>query len=394
MCECEAKTVPGSADAAGGRLKLWEFTDRAHCSVIGTCLSAVDLRKLAAKLRLTFDDDANDYDVHAYFVKAAADDSQEARAIHKLLDTRFAGILRIVARLRGDRALAERWEEMKAKGQIAGAFWALMTHRHVSTEIRARIFGDVHMLSHEVGAAHGRQGRELAGLKSQLEDLEKRRARVEAGLRASIAERDDRITGLESALTEARAKGDSGSGPTTEHTSRRRRHDESKIQRALESARYRARVAEAEIRLLRDMLARAQEGGRTAPRTVTVENSASGRDVMADARRLDGHSYLYIGGRDNQFAYLRDVAGLFGVELIHHDGGLTDAITRIDDVLPSVECVLCPINCVSHDACQRAKSGCKKHGKTFMPLRSASKTSLRDALISLMVGPGGPGAAE
>ena len=99
--------------------------------------------------------------------------------------------------------------------------------------------------------------------------------------------------------------------------------------------------------------------------------------------RLDGRSFLYVGGRDCQVAHLRQIAGSFGAELLHHDGGLREAVSRIDTVLPSVDCVFCPIDCISHDACIRVKNGCKKFGKAFVPLRNGSKSSLERALHTL-----------
>lgn len=94
-------------------------------------------------------------------------------------------------------------------------------------------------------------------------------------------------------------------------------------------------------------------------------------------------SFLYVGGRDCQVAHLRQIANAHGAELIHHDGGLREAVSRIDTVLPSVDCVFCPIDCISHDACLRVKSGCKKFGKTFVPLRNGSKSSLERALTDM-----------
>lgn len=94
-------------------------------------------------------------------------------------------------------------------------------------------------------------------------------------------------------------------------------------------------------------------------------------------------SFLYVGGRDCQVAHLRAIASNFGAELIHHDGGLREAVSRIDTLLPSVDCVFCPIDCISHDACLRVKSGCKKFAKTFIPLRNGSKSSLERALQTM-----------
>ncbi|MFT4185240.1 MAG: DUF2325 domain-containing protein [Rhizobium sp.] len=112
------------------------------------------------------------------------------------------------------------------------------------------------------------------------------------------------------------------------------------------------------------------------------------REVQAPAQAsgkssLDGRSFLYVGGRDCQVAHLRQIASNFGAELIHHDGGLREAVSRIDTVLPSVDCVFCPIDCISHDACLRVKTGCKKFGKAFIPLRNGSKSSLERALTTM-----------
>jgi hypothetical protein len=118
------------------------------------------------------------------------------------------------------------------------------------------------------------------------------------------------------------------------------------------------------------------------------KNKQAGRDkqtveVEARSERKELRSFLYVGGRDCQVAHLRQIASNFGAELIHHDGGLREAVSRIDTVLPSVDCVFCPIDCISHDACLRVKTGCKKFGKAFIPLRNGSKSSLERALQTI-----------
>ncbi|WP_137154823.1 DUF2325 domain-containing protein [Rhizobium sp. FKL33] len=115
------------------------------------------------------------------------------------------------------------------------------------------------------------------------------------------------------------------------------------------------------------------KGGQASARE-RVEAGGEGRTG------LKGRSILYVGGRDCQVAHLRQIAENFGAELIHHDGGLREAVSRIDTVLPSVECVFCPIDCISHDACLRVKTGCKKTGTSFVPLRNGSKSSFERAL--------------
>jgi hypothetical protein len=114
------------------------------------------------------------------------------------------------------------------------------------------------------------------------------------------------------------------------------------------------------------------KAGQGVPETVEV------RDQVRAIR-----SFLYVGGRDCQVAHLREIASAHGAEMFHHDGGLREAVSRIDTVLPSVDCVFCPIDCISHDACLRVKTGCKKFGKRFIPLRNGSKSSLERALAEM-----------
>ena len=124
----------------------------------------------------------------------------------------------------------------------------------------------------------------------------------------------------------------------------------------------------------------ARKAKKGSNREIRVSADAAAEAQPSGRSKLDGRSFLYVGGRDCQVAHLREIASSFGAELIHHDGGLREAVSRIDTVLPSV---FCPIDCISHDACVRVKTGCKKFGKAFIPLRSGSKSSLERALNTM-----------
>lgn len=125
---------------------------------------------------------------------------------------------------------------------------------------------------------------------------------------------------------------------------------------------------------------------KTSKNASKQDSRKNGGDCSPAETKADLKSFLYVGGRDCQVAHLREIASAHGAELIHHDGGLREAVSRIDTVLPSVDCVFCPIDCISHDACLRVKTGCKKHGKRFIPLRNGSKSSLERALQDIRDG--------
>lgn len=377
MCANHPNQRPRTKNASSRRLRFWEYTDAAHCLVVGTCLSHADLLKIGRKLHLRYDDDVLDHDVHSYFVSKANLESPEARAMHKLLDLRHSGMLRIVSR-QPESALPELWQQMKDSGQIAGALYAFMTLRIVPQPLRARIFGEVHMLSHLLGASYRQQSAETIRLQAELEETRIRRMRVEAGLHASLEEKtshirkmEDEVAKLRGALAEARSAPDpTGKAPVS-----------GKSQRAIEMARKRAQAAEAEnhrLQLRLDSLKRDNNRLRLAARKqqIQITDERAGPD-------LQGCSILYLGGKSKLVPHLENHARSSGASFMHHDGGLEDNITRIDAVLPSVDCVVCPINCISHDACLRAKHGCQKLGKVFLPLKNDSQACFKQALKQL-----------
>ncbi len=200
--------------------------------------------------------------------------------------------------------------------------------------------------------------------------------RMESILKAKIAERDRRIADLERQLAALRkqmaAAADAVAPAVVDATAQA----EVKAAQSVEVTTIKRRTGEAE---------------RKAMREKNRQKHQARRDVEADQKsdgkaELKGRSFLYVGGRDCQVAHLRQIASSYGANLIHHDGGLREAVSRIDNVLPSVDCVFCPIDCISHDACIRVKTGCKKWEKAFVPLRNGSKSSFERALQSMSQG--------
>lgn len=78
--------------AAGPRFRLGNMDPHLHCSVIGTCLSTTELRKLMA--RFIDVGSADDLDVHHEAVRLASRNPDVARALGKALDRRHEASLR------------------------------------------------------------------------------------------------------------------------------------------------------------------------------------------------------------------------------------------------------------------------------------------------------------
>ena len=379
-------TVPALPPA---RLRLWQLAPRFHCSVIGTCLSMGDLRRLARKIGLERHRQADDYELHRSFVAIAATDGPAARLLQRTLDRRFGAELRRAARCpAGD--LEALWEEAVADGEVAGTYWSLVSHVHTPAALKDRVYGDVHMLSHLSGASVRVDLQELARLRRRLPAVEEQLRCAQADARRQRRDQDAALRGLRDRIRQleqrAHAAPTAGAGTRTAHLRRRLRRlldIGRRLQNEAELARRRIRRAEdqaaalrAELRAVRGELSLWREAaGAAAP----PEEPRAAADQTA-ACDLGGRCVLYVGGRDRPAARLRRLVEGRNGRFVHHDGGREQDRRQLDHLLPRADVVLCPVDCVSHDAAARVKQYCKRNDTCLLFLERSSAHAFEQGL--------------
>ncbi|MFN3869116.1 MAG: DUF2325 domain-containing protein [Hyphomicrobiaceae bacterium] len=364
------------------RYELWEIPGGLQCSIIGTCLPHEELKRIARRLKLVIEDAAADYEVHAYFVNEAARRGDISRAIQKELDRRFDGLVRRVGQLRTEAELIAFWKACYDGGRIAGGYWAILSHRHASDAVRQRVFGEVHMLSHVLGRTTHASAVKACELEQRIEDLESKLRRQRERHGEALADRDRQIARLKAIrdnLSEERQQKPTFGNAKAKVDSPRIVFPQ-RNQRALSSARERARIAEADAELLRGQIKALARQLRRAGLAQSA-NPCPG----AEACRLDHppRRVLYLGGRASAVERLRSIAASANAEFVHHDGGVEQTVDLIDGFINRCDAVFCPVDCISHGACERAKALCRKHEKVFVPLRSSGASTFKRALIEL-----------
>lgn len=388
MCErCQSTDRP-SLLGRGGRRKLWTIPGEFHCSIVGTCLSADDIAWLCRRLRLVPSADARPYDIHRFFVEKAAEGGAESRLMHRRLDENFAGAIRRFGRESTEAGWLGLWDAAVASGGVAPAYWAVLSLAAVPETVRARAFADVHMLSHIMGGANRRHLRETQDLARRCAEAEERLARHERSSAERIAEKDARIRALEAQMAERAARAQPVrvvAEPPPRRTDRALREVDA-LRRRVAAERARARRAEADLDRLRGLLDGAALRGTpdAAPAEPgSAEPAASG--LPAD---LGGQSILYVGGRLATLRSLRSAVEARNGCLLHHDGGMEQTVRGLAGLVERADLVVCPIDCVSHDACLRVKGLCRRMGKPFVPMRSAGATSFARTLGAFSGGAG------
>ncbi len=400
--------VPAQQAAGRGRRKLWQMPARWHCPLIGTCLPVAEMRKLAARAGFA-EREMNDYTLHVAVVSACDGRSEIAEAIQKFFEKRYAAAVQKFGRLKDEAAVLDLWRDAMLSGDdLAGALWAAWSCAALSEEGGAQLYGDIHMLSHQVGAAARADLRRLEHLKHENHHLRNEVAAFKMGLAVAQREKDQAIADLqrrlglaeqqaallgrrEIELAEARAaaRGYDEMRARAEAMSRR---IETLEERNAANAR---RAGELEVRLgdVRTELSAAEGALEMALGIEEIADCGGvpgvcGRSCPAEAA-LAGRCVLCIGGRTRLVDGYRRVVETQGGRFLHHDGGQEESLHRIDAIVAGADAVVCQSGCISHAAYYRIKEACKKLGKPCVFVQSPGIGSFARGLAAL----GAPDAA-
>jgi hypothetical protein len=284
------------------RSKLWELNESVHCSVIGTCLTTRELRRAMGNVVQTDVSVFTDHDLHAQAVGLCNGANAAAKILQKTLDRRHEAIIKRFSRLQGETAVLAAWAEARKEGDIPGAYWAVLTHPDTGHTGRRQAFGDVHMLSHLVGAANRADIKRLTALEEENAALRAKVERQQLHLHEAISSRDATIRQL-SGLAAGQIS--AGSEKTNDEALASLRHLVSELQARLErdAGRYerlerRAAEAQAAAQHWQQRCKSAEAEAATLHQELAaLEQQPDAPDTSSAPLWLPAENILYVGGR-------------------------------------------------------------------------------------------------
>ena len=410
------------------RKKLWEIYDGHHCSIIGTCLHRVDLRRFAKKKLFQVSSGATDYQIHKVLIGIAANRNRKSRALHKFLDQRYRAALKRYGAIEEDGAIRKLWKQDVERGAVAGAYWAIMSRHNLSNDLRTEVYGELHMMSHDIVIDQQNQRRlneEIANKAKILEDVlvSERQLHIREKKQLireieDLQEREKEVVLLAEQKRELMVKNEqlalelSGASLASKVETLERHLEErnrinaelcaenevlqyrvTKMGEALERVNNRFVEEKAQKRTLKaafDDLREEIESMESAM-VSTMESSETNCLTCVDNNTsrcpgpdLCGKTILYVGGLHKLVAHYRQLVERHGGKFIHHDGGKEASRAALPRMLSGADAVLCPIDCVSHDACNRVKKICKQYHKPYVMMRSSGLSSLAKGLSQIV----------
>lgn len=383
-CSDDAHASPSGSR----RRRIWDLDHQCHCPVVGVCLPLDTLRRLVNKA-LGGEACADDYEVHVGAVAECTHRNRLSELLQSELDRRFSREVLQFRQAKTTREVADLWAKAVRQGDVAGAFWAALTHARCDAVLQEVLCRDMHMLQHQAGATARIDGARLTALLSENAVLSRELGRAQERSTRLIAEKSGEIERLAAQLMRLRAESmgkDSRIAFLCEDLAavKASRPDSdlgTRLQKKMDQMVCRQTELESLCTELRQKLAATSKildgmgsaAGRAGPTSMAdpLELRASPVTVY-----LHQKTVLCVGGRSGSIASYRDVVERVGGRFSHHDGGLEDSQSILDSSLAAADLVICQTGCISHNAYWKVKDFCKRTGKRCVFVENPSAASL------------------
>lgn len=382
------------APSSSRRKRLWEISHKFHCPVIGVCFAVDELRSLMKKV-MHFPRDTTDFVLHTTAVGACEHRTQLSELLYKTLERRYQLDIRRFSAARDSHALRTLWlDSLRIGTAIPAALWAAWSHPACDKALEQEIYGDIHMLQHQIGTGTRADLKAFANLQEENRSLSRQLllARQEVDLvreerlrethrqEQSISELRIELAGKDACLARQAAELDTLRSSLPELKNRQllaRRASDAEA-RAVAISAHAAQLELENNALRRNQPPISLETDGKAAHTVDET------EQLASCDSLDGKSVLCVGGRAGSIEAYRGVIEQHGGRFLHHDGGLEESLHRIDGALAAADLVICQAGCISHNAYWRVKEQCKRTGKPCIFMKNTGASSLARSLAENM----------
>lgn len=383
-----AKPAPAS-QTGSRRRRLWELEPRLHCPVVGVCLPMLVLRRVVEKtFRGSGRNIDSDYNLHSGAVGECKNRTRLAESMQRELELRYRISVHQASQLKTTETLAGWWRDSSPK-DLAGALWATVTHARCSTELAQQVYGEVHMLQHQVGAAQRADHQHLDALLAENAVLARELARAQDRSTTLASEHCKSMAQQQGQVLQLRAQ------VITRNTRLESLQTQlNTLQAAMPDLACRVRQAQElalqadRIHALERALLQAQQGHERRGRLMDAQASepeVPSHTAPDTPAHLDDRAVLCVGGRTASVPLYRHIIEGSGGRFTHHDGGDEESLTKLDTTLAAADLVICQTGCISHNAYWRVKDHCKRTGKPCLFVENTGTASLKRALSALPV---------
>lgn len=386
------------------RKKIWDIANGYKCSLIGICLGTEELRKLGKDKVFDIHRDATDYYLHCCFIRFSDQRGEKATVLQRHLEKKFKAKARKYLKATTDEELQALWDTDLAEGRVDIAWWGILTHPEASAELLNQLYSQIHMMGHQCFRHWHKNRSRIADLEEKvvgltdtlaLERQQHRQDKRSWDQEKKDLNRDMAVLRASQAKTASATEQKSAPAPIMDMKAvqvQALQDQISSLQGQLRAAHARLEEHAEQERQWRDeqeklsheIAALEKMIFRFSSEADPCDTCSSQNTGSCPGLDLCGKTVLYVGGHHKMVARYRQLVEQCGGRFMHHDGGKETSRNLLPKMLLTADAVVCPIDCISHDACTRAKKMCKRYQKPFVPMRSSGLSALAKGLDDII----------
>jgi len=384
------------------RRKLWEFEHNYHCAIIGTCLSIMEVRNLLKRFQIKVTE-FSDYDIHTIAVTMIENNDSRTKKINNHLDRKFKTALQNVKKM-DHQGLRQEWKQALKTGEVVATFWAIMTHPLADSKMQKDIYGDIHMLSHLSGASNRADLKRLQVLQSEQIGLHKeisqwknachkKHNEIES-LKQQINDQGRTLEFYQKKIDSLQAINEQLIKLNSEKKRQQLEQQIEKLHKKIIQQDYKIKLEEnknidlvseiLEFKVQRHEKLNANQKQHEALSASDVQKQSNCNQCELKDKDLCGRCILYVGGQTNMAPHYKEVVEANSGVFLHHDGGIEKNKQELASLLNRADVVICPTNCISHNAYWQIKKSCKKQNKPCKFIPSSGLSSLANVLENML----------
>lgn len=387
------------------RTKLWKLDHDYHCSLIGTCLSMEEVRKLMRPFYAENVDTCHPYELHTAIVTMISYNDYRSKKVQNYLNKKYKKEISKTRKMNADELISE-WQSVLGGGEIIGTYWAIMLHPCATITIKRGLFGDVHMQSHMSGATIRVNLKRLRWLESERNNFNTEthyqlskynKLQIETTrLKATIQKQIEKSTEL---VNQVKVLTKSNDSLIIENNTNKNKTLNIQIDKLANKVDHQSNeieiyhkkkiqsdnlITELNHQLKTQKQKISEYKSETEHLHYLLSQNKVENECQFKTKGLSGQRVLYVGGRASLIPYYRELiesrAGVF----LHHDGGIEKNTQDLSIALNRADLVIFPTDCISHDAAWKIKRSCKKQQKPYKYLNNSGLYSLSCVLEKIV----------
>lgn len=381
-------------------MNIWEIEANFKCPVIGAMLSVEKHKNILKKCGYAIKS-LKPYEYHQKIMEKLYDENNVSVKVNNYIRTQARREMIQIADL-SEKKIKTIWKHSCTAGNAGAMMYSIIAKQDTSVELMQNVYGEIHMQSHanmtEIFQVRQKLSKMLEVAKKQEKRISMKSQRIKELINIK------KVTSKQITLLESTNRTMAGKLLEYENfekienslglTIMSHENKTADLKKQIEGKQNELRVKEREKRSLQIDLLSSQNENKLLREELddyisNFKNSASplcfGSDNCSEEScskfRLCAKKIFMIGGMTKMKSFYKEMVENAGGIFDYHDGYLKNSNANIEAKVKRCDIVLCPVNCNSHNACQKVKRLCTQHNKDLKILHNSSLSTVSQALF-------------